>query len=249
MIKDQLQQYVSGLDLAAPSSAYPVNKSVVKKPDSDQEQSFLNARSLVSFASGVTGSNKQHILDSTLFAQLAANKQFPEEGQSIEWYQCFISVMSKLGWIVEDGEISVFDASKGLVEVENVIIDVLTSALGGTYITVITKTLGALKSLSKQDGKIKAFERNTHTQTQGAFQVGLALEENNTVSLNLSTFLLKTTEEIRTILFFKSSKESVHLEYCVRKATLNVEVYEGVSKMISSKLNEMTGQFIAEIDI
>ncbi|MES2651980.1 MAG: hypothetical protein V4663_09575 [Bacteroidota bacterium] len=245
-----LHDFIAATELGAFPGFYPSFKGAEMESVSGEiEQSFLNAKSLVSFASGINGQNKQDVLDSTLFAQLAANKKFPGDDQIISWYTYFIEVMNKIGWVIEGAEFSRFNSSHALFEIENVIIDILTSALGGNYVTIISKTLGALKELGSKDGKIKAFEKNTHSLKKGAFQIGLATEENGLAALTLGTFLISTNTEIKTILFFKSSQDSVDMQYCSRKGTLNPSVYDKIRETISAKIIEQSNIYVTEIEI
>lgn len=257
MKNEELKSYVSGLDLKAPKAAYAPSGTVLKSAfkgvergvEAPVEESFFNAKSLVSFASGVSAKNKQDVLNSTLFAQLAANKQFPEETQIIDWYKYFMTVMGNIGWIVEANEISEFNSSKDLVEIENVIIDILTTALGGNYVNIITKTLAAIKTLKAGDTTINAFEKNSHSTTKGAFQVGLAVDEGELAALTLGTFLITSSTQIKSILFFKSTKDKIHIEYCSRKATLNPEVYSHIRETINAKINALLSQYVSKIEI
>lgn len=215
----------------------------------DEEQSFLSSKSVVSFASEVSENNRRDILNSTLLAQLAANKKFPDDVQVLEWYREFVKVLSTIGWVMEEAAFSTFKSAKDIFEVENAIINILTTAFGGDYLSVITKTLDAIKDLSDDNGKITAFEKNTHSLSKGAFQIALAVERNNTVSMQLGTFMLTSSNEIKKILFFKSTTDRTKLEYCSRKATLNEEIYAKVRQIVIDKLGDRVTNFVTEIDI
>jgi hypothetical protein len=71
----------------------------------------------------------------------------------------------------------------------------------------------------------------------------LAVEENNTVSLQLGTFLLTSANEIKRILFFKSTTDRTKLEYSSRKATLNEEIYSKARQGIVDKLGDRVTNF------
>lgn len=247
-------QYVSTLELERPKEVYveqgtraPITADLIKD---GEEQSFLSDKSLVSFVSGVTGQNRSDILNSTLLAQLAANKKFSIEEDMNGWYQAFVEVLTKIGWEIENADITKFEAKHSLFEVEDVIIDILTKAFGGNYIAIITSTLDALKKMSdKNDRKILAFEKNTHTLSKGCFQIALATEENNAVAMQLGTFLLSSTNEIKKILFIKFSKDKTTLQYSSRKATLNTDVYSAVRETVLQKLQQDVKEYITEIEI
>lgn len=243
-----LVKYVNTLQIESPAVAFPSTKAGVQLAEGE-EQTFLNAKSLVSFVSEVSGQQREDVLNSVLLAQLAANKQFPEDAQLIDWYKSFSKALNNLGWTLEGKEFSTFKSATDVFEVENAIVDILTTAFGGTFKTVIIKTLASIKGLSDNNGKITAFEKNTHSLSKGAFQLGLVKVENGTISLQLGMFLLTSSNEIKKILFFKSSKDKTRLDYCSQKGTLNEEIYKTIREPIVTKLGKKVTDFISEVEI
>jgi hypothetical protein len=216
----------------------------------DVEQSFMNDKSLVSFVSEVSEQRRQDVLHSVLLAQLAANKKFPEEDQIKEWYEAFVDVLSNIGWAMQSASFTPFTSEGTTIEVDKAIIDLVASAVGGSaLVPIISKTLDAIKGLSDTSGKFIAFEKNTHTATKGAFQVGIAKEVNDTVALQLGTFLITSSDTIKQILFFKSSKSTTTLEFCSRVGTLDESVYSTVRDAIQAKLGFKATDYIANIDL
>lgn len=64
---------------------------------------YVAAASVVAFADGVGGQQKEDLLNSTLLAQLAANKKHDREKDAINWYRFYRSVLQHLGWSRTDG--------------------------------------------------------------------------------------------------------------------------------------------------
>jgi pyrroline-5-carboxylate reductase len=216
----------------------------------DVEQSFMNDKSLVSFVSEVSEQRRQDVLHSVLLAQLAANKKFPEEDQIKEWYEEFVKVLSNIGWAMQSASFTPFTSQGTTIEVDKAIIDLVASAVGGSaLVPIISKTLDAIKGLSASSGKFIAFEKNTHTATKGAFQIGVAKEVNNTVALQLGTFLITSSDTIKQILFFKSSKTTTTLEFCSRVGTLDEATYSTIREAVQNKLGFKATDFIADIDL
>lgn len=253
MLTQDIVGYVSDLQVQAPAGRFPLFRGepgeAVPPVREGEEQAFLADKSLVSFISEVSGQNRKDVLNSTLLAQMAANKKFPDDKDILQWYQSFIEVLSKIGWNIEASEISTFEASKNVFEIEKAIIDILTSALGGGYMPVILKTLESIKNMSKDDSKIVAFEKNTHSLTKGCFQIALAIEKNETVSMQLGTFLLTSSNKIKQILFFTSKKDKTKLQYTSRRGTLNSEAYSMVRDAVLQKLGANISAYVAEIEI
>jgi len=248
-------QYVNDLELKKPQEAFYVKRSrgavpadLVKEGES---QSFLSDKSIVSFVSQVSGQNRKDILNSTLLAQLAANKKSPIEADLTGWYTRNIEVLRNIGWVVENAEVNKYEVKENVFEVENVIIDILSASFGAGYIAIIKKTLDSLKTMSaSNDGKIKVFEKNTQSMSKGCFQIALADETNDALTMRLGTFLLTSTNQITKILFVKIKKDETKLQYASSQATVDAEIYSSVARQaVLNKLSKDITDYIAEIDI
>jgi hypothetical protein len=214
-----------------------------------KEQSFFSEKSVISFASGVSAASRQDILNTTLFAQMAANA-IPQEGdQMLYWCSKFLDVLGQTGWIITGKDIQKYEAKGSLFEVENVIIDILTAAFGASYISIIKKTLEAIKGMSDSNKKLKVFEKNVNKVSKGCFQFALATEEGGVVSLQVSSFILDTTNTVQSILFFKAESNSTKLRYLSKNATFNAETYSSIRETIKKRLGEKLITNIAEIDL
>ena len=254
-VQDEIVQFVRELELEKPREAFevaatrgPVQPELVKE---GEEQAFISDKSLVSFVSTVTGQNRKDILNSTLLAQLAANKKHSIETDIVGWYKTYTEVLEKIGWVIEDKDIHKFQAKESVFEVENVIIDILAASFGGNYIAIIKKTLESLKKMSESnDGRIKVFEKNTRSSSKGCFQIAIADEENDALSMKLGTFLLTSSNKVTKVLFVKFAKDKTTLDYSSSKGTLNSELYASSAReAIVKKLSQDITDYIAEIEI
>ena len=248
-------QFVNDLELEKPVESFTVKRTrgavapqLVKE---GEDQAFLSDKSIVSFVSAVNGQNRKDILNSTLLAQLAANKKSPIEQDLTGWYKRYIDVLRNIGWVVENAEINNYEVREKVFEVEHVIIDILSASFGAGYIALIKKTLESLKQMSEQnDGRIKVFEKNTQSISKGCFQMALADEENDALSMKLGTFLLTSTNQIKQILFVKIKRDETKLEYASSQATLDTELYSMAARdAVIHKLSQDITDYIAEIEI
>jgi len=248
-MQQDLKMYINELELESSAIIDDYQTRGPVETVEGAEQSFVSNKSIVSFASSVSAKHRNDILDSTLLAQLAANKKFPEENENIEWYKTFTEVLSNIGWIVEDSEFSNFEANEDVFEMKAAIIGIITAAFGSNFVGIITKTMEAIKGLGDENGTIIAFKKNTQTLQKGCFQIALAVEENDTISLQMGVFFLESKNRITQILFFKSSKDSTKLTYNSRRATLHGERYSVVRDTVAKKLGEEIQKNISEIEI
>jgi hypothetical protein len=66
-----------------------------------QRSANVVAASVVAFADGLYGQQKEDLLNSTLLAQLAANKKYDRARDTLNWYVIYLNVLEKLGWSLE----------------------------------------------------------------------------------------------------------------------------------------------------
>jgi hypothetical protein len=229
--------------IAAPNKATPL-------PTQDgKDQAMIVDKSLISFVSGLSAENRADILESTLLAQLGANGKVSDEKDVIGWYRAYIEILTKVGWTMEGGEVQQFSAKANVVELQTVIIDILKAAFGADFLQIVTRALDGIKSLADSNGKIEAFEKNTHSASNGSFQIGVATQEGDAVSMNLGTFLITSTSRISHILFIKFSKDETGLQYASGKMTLDQKIYENVRTLVQNKLSGRAVEFVTEIPV
>jgi hypothetical protein len=228
---------------AAPGQAPPL-------PVQDgKDQAMIVDKSLISFVSGLSAENRADILESTLLAQLGARGKVPDEKDVIGWYKAYIEILTKIGWTIEGGEVQQFSAKANVVELQEVIIDILKAAFGADFLQIVTRALDGIKSLADSNGKIEAFEKNTHSESNGSFQIGVATQEGDAVSMNLGTFLITSTSRISHILFIKFTKDETDLRYASGKLTLDQKIYENVRTLVQDKLSGRAVDFVTEIPV
>jgi hypothetical protein len=257
MENSSIQIDIDNLELSYPHYAYRLVHPTLKGNSPAEAlvkdggtQSFMTDKSIVSFVAGVNASTRADILNSLLLAQLAANKQVPDPDQVLDWYKAYIGVLSRLGgWVVEAKGSDAFKLDGTLVEVQAAIISLLTKAFGQDYIDIIKDTLDAISKLSSGDGRIEAFDKNTRGNKQGVFQMGMAVETNGAVVLQLGSFMIETSDKTTTILFVKFDKNSTLVDYFTHKATFANASYGAIRDQVVAKLGLKASQYVDEIEI
>jgi len=248
-----LKKFVNDLELSPSKHPYPgVTKRNLEETTTpaDKETSFVNEKSLVSFAAEVSLQNRADLLNSLLLAQLSANKQFSSEDELEKWYRAFFKLMNKLGWVIETSKTTEYKSKGTVIEIESVVIDILESAIGGKVVEIARSLISAFKGLADdKEKKFIAFEKNTHSLKKGCFLFGVATEKNETLSVTFCFILLSSSHEIKQILFFRSKEDESKLKTASFKGTLNVDTYAPVRQIVIDKLKDNVAKSIAEIDI
>jgi len=253
--KPDLIEFVQNMSISFPKYAYQDLRESFRGSDNDgslilksgEEQTVISDKSLISFVSQVSAENRADILESTLLAQLGAKAKVTDDNDVIGWYKSYIDILSHLGWTVEGGEVEKFKSNGSVLELEGVIIDILTTAFGASFVKIIKNVLDGIKKLGDGNGKITAFESNTHYSRNGSFQLGVATQANGAVSFNIGTFLITTEEKIKHILFVKFKNESTELKYAASKLTLDQNIYAVIRAEVKAKLSVNSLKYVAEL--
>lgn len=252
MLNNDPLAFVRAQTLAPVTEGYSAKSSFTSLESGDDDASaFLNSRNIVSFVSGVAGQARRDVLNATLFAQLAADGEFPRMEEPEKWMERYSNILNQVGWNLESGEQRDYTSEVNEFDMNKALLKIMGGALLGpaSQLAIITSTLDALKDLGEGADDIKVFERRLQELDTTSFQLGLASEENEAVSLTLSTFMVKTTQGSRKILFFKGGKDEVKLSYRLVQGTLNDEVYGEVRQEIVSMLGERAKKSLSGIQL
>lgn len=103
--------------------------------------------------------------------------------------------------------------------------------------------------IHKNDSRIALFDSSSQSSTLGNFQVGLASEAGDVVSMRIGSLYFNKSKQVKNILFFTFSNSSSTIYKGSQVISLNKEVYGQVREQIVGKLGDKAKQFIADLDI
>ena len=136
---------------------------------------------LQSFAADLTEQQRSDVLNSTLLAQLAADKAYPKDAAGRYdvkgWYSKFSEVLLNLGWVAKtllSGNIKYtgksFTADKAILEIIN-------GLLQNNALLLAQATINALKNLPENDSKLTLFKFNTCSDQMGNISLGVCTQK------------------------------------------------------------------------
>lgn len=235
---------VSGLQLKMPPATYlPWDGNTDIKVNSEKQQAFLVDRTLVCFAANVTGQQRSDMLNLLLLAQLAARKQYPEIEQAIDWHQSFKNVLMDIGCSIEARGFSQFALSGRTFRLEYPVVNIMANASFKYSLTgFLEKSLATIKSLQTS----YAFKKNTYSSYNGAFQICLVTNSNETLELNIGMIMLTSGSPIIE-LFGTLSTENTKLNYTTLTFNINEQFCASVRDVISEKLIYISVRYVMEI--
>lgn len=218
-------------------------------PPPERPAGYVDKGALVSFVAGVSAQNQSDVLNSTLLAQLAADKQFNRETQVLDWYGAYTNVLGKIGWTLQGLNWENYSASSTSFTVDKVVLELAAAALTGGEAAVVAATIEAAKSASSSSGPITLFNQSTHSDSQGNFQVSVCSENDGVVAMKNMAFTFSTSDNVTDVLVFHFASAKTQFRQAAQAQSLNAAVYATVRAAIIDKLGNNAKSFIANLDI
>jgi hypothetical protein len=218
--------------------------------NAQKNQAMVVASDIVSFVKGVSSERRQDIVNSSLLAQLVANKKVPDKTNIIQWYNAYFDVLENIGWVIQDRSFSSYTEEADGLEAHEAIIKVASVFLGAApaALAVVISTLEALKSMDSSKPWMTIFDRESKKAKTGHFQIALAEQgDNDQFLVSLMAFSLKAESTLTQILFFKIRNDEVELEKCSGKVTINDKVLSSIRDLVSQKIAAHTSDYIAKL--
>lgn len=248
-------EFVRSLELAKPTYTLPdwlQNRTLAKlgTPPDNKKEGFVVGGAISAFTENVKGLSKQDILDATLLAQLASDRKYDREMDTVNWYSYYKYVLGNIGFVIESFSFQKYQASGGTLSMDKVVLEILAAIATGGESLVITETLNALRGLSDSDSRIRLFSQQSSSSKSGNFQV-YPCDQSPTgeVSMAMGAFYFNADHHEVSFLFFNwgSSKASIYKG--AQKTVLNQNVYSRVRSDVSAKLGDNAVNLVASISL
>ena len=202
---------------------------------------------VVAFAEGVPGAFRQDLVNSTMLAQLVANKKVPDKSRIFDWYDAYFDALAQIGWPVQARNFAVYAESGQNFEAHKAIVVVLTAVFGpgAAALTMITGTLEALQSMDADSPWITLFSNESMAAESASFQIS-AVEKGPSGEpvVTLAGFTLNATTKMTQVLFFKARASEVTLRHCSSTISINAAVADAVRQPLREKLAAHAVDFV-----
>ncbi len=244
--------YIKSLEIAEPSDQIrelDLSGAAAAEDHDGEASGYVADGSLVSFVSDVGTQAQQDVLNSTLLAQLAANKKYDRFEDTENWYKMYVEVLGKIGWVIESFDFQKYSKSGDTVRVQDVVIKLLGAIATQNGMAIFGETLEALEALSDDDGRLVLFDSQGEDLGKGNFQAGIANETNGVVSFSVGAFHFTSEEHTTRFLWFGYSSTRMKLFQSNQQATLNESVYDQVRKAVIDKLGDSAETYIGDLEI
>ncbi|WP_460131786.1 hypothetical protein [Pseudomonas sp. S1_E04] len=179
----------------------PGGQAVLPLDAADDSNAAVVNNSVISFAEGLSGLNREYIRKSYLLASSYVSDVLKVHRGTEAWYDEFIKVMISLGWLpVRSSFERVSSSGKGLtvqLAALNLIATLLAStSLAGSLLTALPKLAAdALEALKQQPACLELFKRNSSVHQGGDFGLASCAETDGELMMVLVTYSTQGVEK------------------------------------------------------
>jgi hypothetical protein len=239
---------VDSLEMAGPRS---LEAHRFKATDlvTTKQQAFVNDGSIQSFVAGMDDQLRADCLNSTLLAQLGANKKFDRFNDADNWYKFYVNVLENIGWVIQNFDFTAFSSGGADFSVNKELIAVLLAICTGDEAALVQTSVAAINSLGDSDNRVVLFERSSHNIHQGYFQICAAGQSGPNAVMKVGGFKFNASQNVTRVLFFRFSSASSSFFKGTETVVLNNDIYSRVRQQIVDKLGSAATTFVANLDI
>lgn len=236
--------------LAERPSLYAEELFMTQAPDYSKRL-FVDSGSFVAVSQHVGQQATEDVINSTLFAQLAASHDYDKNTQLTQWYERYTDVMSLQGWDISDFDESSLSSASTDLSVSEVIFDILKAALKDpSEQAMVDAAVAALKKLEKEGPFISLFNHSAIGANRANFQSSFVThDEHGLVSMNLGYLVVGFRDISSTILFLRVKEGESWIKSHSETIKLDYDVFKQIRGQIIEKLGDNARSQVAGIDI
>ncbi|KEI70876.1 hypothetical protein GV64_09080 [Endozoicomonas elysicola] len=212
---------------------------------------FVDSGSFVAVSQHVDQQATEDVINSTLFAQLAASHDYDKNTQLVQWYGRYTDVMSIQGWDISDFDESSLSSASTDLSVSEVIFDILKAALKDpSEQAMVNAAVGALKQLEKEGAFISLFNHSAIGANRANFQSSFVTrDKHGLVSMNLGYLVVGFKDISSTILFLRVKEGESWIKSHSETVKLDYDVFNQIRDQIIEKLGDNARSQVAGIDL
>ncbi|KAG8712482.1 hypothetical protein FRC08_014516 [Ceratobasidium sp. 394] len=223
-------------------STYFVKNLHIARPDG---AGTVCAGSILVFDSSVSKQQRSDVANSTLLAQLAADRRYSRSTDAENWYNEFRSVLEKIGWVCERPNLIQVPLGNS-PSVDQVIMKCMADRLEPSGVEAVQTAVDAMKGLSNDDRALKIFKQQSTSENGTNFQIAHCKDSRGDVDVGLGGFIYHIGQNINNPLVPKLEGKSASAFNCFQTMRLNSGVYSHVRDAISQKLGNYTTDMVED---
>ena len=175
------------------------------------------------------------IQNSTLLAQLAATKKFPDKRDVGYWYQFYFDVLSNVGRDMQKFGFDEYKSHQASFKLSEVTLELLSTLIGDDE-QLLTVVKATLDSFAESPRGQTLFKANSASGRYGRFQVLPCTVKNGQVSLGSISVYFEANQVSENYFFYTYKSQDITMNKAAQVLTLDEDVYGGIRQAVSDKL-------------
>ncbi|XNO40715.1 hypothetical protein ACL2DZ_00110 (plasmid) [Sinorhizobium meliloti] len=217
---------------------------------SDDQRAVVNGSSLISFVAGLDAVQMSDVIDSTQFAARAADAKFNRTSQIRLWYENYVDLLTKLGWVTEGFAFKKSVHNEGTLKLCQEALGIIAAVATGNQLAILKSTLDALKTMAGDSRQIRLFDFNVSVETGGNFQIGAAEDSGNgAIAMAMGAFYYRSNDQRKNALFINWGSHDIEMWTSAQKMTLDPTFYASLRDPVRQRLGTKSAALIASIQI
>ncbi|RDX44694.1 hypothetical protein OH76DRAFT_1486847 [Lentinus brumalis] len=234
-IQDRIN-FIRGIDIIAPHG-----HGVVLVHADGQDSAVVAAGSGLAFAD---------VINSTLFAQLAADKQYDRWNNTSAWLYYYKYVLETVGYVVQSFDLAGVSNANSFLTVDNLLLKLGEVYLSGAELALFTTMVESIKQ-ARNESAIRLFDSYSKSSNKAHFQLGVAsghTQDSTVLKVGVYRYSTEQNIDIDSALFFKFGSQEVEFNAGNLAMVLNNSIYSDIRKEILEQLGPMA-KLVKEIKL
>lgn len=244
-------KFVEGADLDSRSAE---TSAGLPQPDYTQaiDQTVAVGSNLVEIAAKVPPELRPMVVNTFLIAQMTADRKVADTSESfLAWWETYIDVLQKTGWVIESDNTGTKEMSGSMNEVREEVLPVIVTALGPTAVTSspIVSLLESLDEGSEDTPWLKLFDRESRKVRGNQFGLSAVDYDDGHLRVRSFGFELEAERAVNQVLFFRSDQSKARLRHSHVSLRIGEDFLRQIAEPLSARLSQYTENKIADIQI
>ncbi|KAI0323761.1 hypothetical protein GY45DRAFT_531910 [Cubamyces sp. BRFM 1775] len=234
--------FVQSLDTGS-----PIHPSLLTVSD-DQPSAAVDAGSAISFVGTLPKQLRSDVLNSTLLAQLAANKKYDRQKQTTQWYDYYKDILENVGWVVQGFSLGAQSDASTYGSVDKLLLKLAAAFLDPTELNLFQTMIDSLKE-DKSSEQSKLFDSQAKNFNEANFQLGVASNDDGNAVFKIGVYAYSASENIDRVLFYTFGKQAVSFYAGSQTMVLDNDIYRQVREDVLKKLGNHAVGLVEGIEI
>jgi len=187
-------------------------------------------------------------MDSTLLAQLAADKKHSRFAAPSDWYDSYLSTLSHLTWQISGFTVQQYVPSGDMFTLEEVVLDTLKGLAAEGEVDIVREAIRTFDRLPEEDRRVLVYEQFSRSSHIIDLQVSVANDSSTLLSLGV---VLETEQKVAGL--FREEIPVSQLVGQIRtllfRGSLSAKAYAPLRKEVIDKLGARRQELILSLDL